>query len=398
MTTPLPPRARTRPRRALFRSLLALPLAALLLAGPMVGAAAAAPSSPSTPSPHPSSTSKAPPPKPKKGITWAVQPSTAKGPDGRSTFTWTNVKPRTVLHDYVGVSNFSSRPVTFQVYATDAFVTKSGGIDMLPAAERPTDVGSWVTLPHRTIRVPAHARVNEPYTLTVPSNATPGDHTGGMLASLLTTGQVKLDQRIAVPIYLRVSGKLNPTLSIESTGTSYHGTVNPFGGGGTNVSYTVHNTGNVRLTGTQTVSVTGPFGITLATAHPAPLLQLLPGNSIGVSTHLSGVFPAGPLTVHIRIKPVPINGLRHTTGAPLATVSHNVGMWALPWPQLVLLILLLGGGFGAWCWVRRRRQNHRAALAAAVEKGRREATLQPAQAESNGHAELPTAVDSAKER
>jgi hypothetical protein len=164
------------------------------------------------------------------------------------------------------------------------------------------------------------------------------------------------------------------------------------------VSYTVHNTGNVRLTGTQTVSVTGPFGITLATAHPAPLLQLLPGNSIGVSTHLSGVFPAGPLTVHIRINPVPINGLRHTTGAPLATVSRNVGMWALPWPQLVLLILLLGGGFGAWWWVRRRRQNHRAALAAAVEKGRREATLQPAQAESNGHAELPTAVDSAKER
>src|SRR5262249_34567456 len=154
----------------------------------------------------------------------------------------------------------SNRPVTFQVYATDAFVTSTGDLGLLPAAQKPTDIGSWVSVLHHTIKVPAHARVNEPFTLTIPANATPGDHTGGMIASVLKEGQVKVDQRIAVPIYLRLDGKLQPTLSIESTSTSYHGTVNPFSGGGTDVSYTVHNTGNVRLTGTQTVSVSGLFG------------------------------------------------------------------------------------------------------------------------------------------
>jgi Bacterial protein of unknown function (DUF916) len=379
MTTP-PPRSAL--RRTLFTT-----LAALIMAAPMAGTAVATPSSPSAPGSHPPTSSKAttskPKPKPAK-ITWSVQPSTVKGPDGRATFTWTDVKPRTVLHDYVGVSNFSAKPVTFRVYATDGFVDKNGGLNFLPAATAPTDIGTWVHLLHETVKVPAHSRVNEPFTVTVPANATPGDHTGAVLASILEAGQVKVDNRVGVPIYLRVNGPLRPVLSIESTSTSYHNTVNPFGGGGTNVSYTVHNTGNVRLTGTQTVSVTGPFGVTLATVHPAPLLQLLPGTFVRVSTHLPGVYPAGPLTVHVKIIPVPINGLRHTTGAPLAAVKHSVGMWTLPWPLLVLLVLLAGGGYGVWWWMRRRRQLHNAALAAAVEKGRLEAASELTKVPSNG--------------
>ena len=379
MTTP-PPRSAL--RRTLFTT-----LAALIVAAPMAGTAIATPSSPSAPGSHAPTSSKAPTsnPKPKPAeVTWSVQPSTVKGPDGRATFTWTDVKPSTVLHDYVGVSNFSAKPVTFRVYATDAFVDKNGGLNLLPAATRPTDIGTWVNLLHDTVKVPAHSRVNEPFAVTVPANATPGDHTGGILASILTTGQVKVDSRVAVPIYLRVSGKLRPVLSIESTSTSYHNTINPFGGGGTNVSYTVHNTGNVRLTGTQTVSVTGPFGVTLATVHPAPLLQLLPGSFVRVTAHLSGVYPAGPLTAHVKIIPVPINGLRHTTGAPLAAVKHSASVWAMPWPLLVLLILLAGGGYGVWWWMRRRRKLHSAALAAAVEKGRLEATSELTKVPSNG--------------
>jgi hypothetical protein len=379
MTTP-PPRSAL--RRTLFTT-----LAALIMAAPMAGTAVATPSSPSAPGSHAPTSSKAPTSKPKPKppkTTWAVQPSTVKGPDGRATFTWTDVKPRTVLHDYVGVSNFTSKPVTFKVYATDGFVDKNGSLNFLPAATAPTDIGTWVHPLHDSVKVPAHSRVNEPFTVTVPANATPGDHTGAMLASILTSGQVKIDYRIGVPIYLRVSGKLRPVLSIESTSTSYHNTINPFGGGGTNVSYTVHNTGNVRLTGTQTVSVTGPFGVTLATVHPAPLQQLLPGTFVRVSAHLPGVYPAGPLTVHVKVIPVPINGLRHTTGAPLAAVKHSVGMWALPWPLLVLLILLAGGGYGVWWWMRRRRKLHGAALAAAVEKGRLEAASELTKVASNG--------------
>lgn len=354
----------------------------LLMAPIAVGAAILATAQPvlAGPTARPPTPAHSSPAKPSaNAITWAVQPSTAKGPDRRSTFTYTNLKPRTVVHDYVGVTNYSKHAVTFRVYATDAFVTSKGSLDLLPASKRPVDVGSWVHVQRTTIAVPAGARVNEPVTLTIPDNATPGDHTGGIVASISATAKnaagqpVTVDRRLGVPVYLRVSGPLRPALTIESLATGFHGTGNPFGGGGTNVSYTVHNTGNVRLSGTQSVTVTGPFGITLATAHPPALPQLLPGNSYRVTAKLSGVFPAGPLTARVRVTPIEPSGVPPAATAPSA-VSRSASLWATPWPQLLLLLALLAGGFGVLWWVRWRRKARAGALAAAVERGRHEAT------------------------
>ncbi|HEY0807684.1 MAG TPA: hypothetical protein VGD84_21640, partial [Pseudonocardiaceae bacterium] len=175
------------------------------------------------------------------------------------------------------------------------------------------------------------------------------------------------------------------------------GTVNPFGGGGTTVTYTVRNNGNVRLAGDQTVSVTGLFGIPLATIHPTALQEVLPGDSVRVTAHVSGVFPAGPLTVHVRVTPVEVPGSPHLTVASQAG-EGSVDMWAAPWPQLVLLVLLAAIGFGIWRWLRWRRSHRAAALAAAVERGRREATEQLATVGAkDGGDRAPTAVDPASD-
>ena len=112
----------------------------------------------------------------------------------------------------------------------------------------------------------AVGRVVLPFRITVPANAAPGDHGAAIVAVLSTIGKnpkgenVRLDQRVASRIYLRVNGPLHPGLRIEGLSVSYHRSLNPLHGGSATVRYTVHNVGNVRLAAKQAVSVTGMFG------------------------------------------------------------------------------------------------------------------------------------------
>lgn len=326
-------------------------------------------------------------------ISWAVAPSSAKGGDGRTHFSYSDIKPGSVVHDYVGITNYSDKPVTFNVYASDGITTTAGSIGLAPAKQQPIGIGAWLRTEHASVTVPPKRELNEPIMLTVPANATPGDHVGGVIASVMQAtkgGQVATEDRVGVAMYLRVSGPLHPILAVESLSISgYHGTPNPFGGGGTTVSYTVHNTGNVRLGGTETVSVTGPFGVTLATVHPPSLEEVLPGDSVRVTARLSGIFPAGPLTVHVVSAPSEEPGSVHVTVA-LVGGSRTASMWATPWPQLVLLIVLVALGLGIWRFVRARRRSRNAALQAAVERGRREAAAQLASVGGRADEENPT--------
>ena len=70
---------------------------------------------------------------PPSNISWSVAPSSAKGSDGRTHFNYTNIKPGSVIHDYVGITNFSSVPVTFQLYGSDGITTTSGSLGLSPS-------------------------------------------------------------------------------------------------------------------------------------------------------------------------------------------------------------------------------------------------------------------------
>ncbi|HEX9337813.1 MAG TPA: DUF916 domain-containing protein, partial [Pseudonocardiaceae bacterium] len=193
------------------------------------------------------------------GTSWAVSPSTATGPDGRTHYSYTGVKPNTVVHDYIGITNYSTTPVTFHVYGADGVTTTAGTVGLAPAAQKAVDIGGWIQVEHTTVTVAPRTRLNEPISLAVPANATPGDHVGGVVASVTEAsqgGKVTRDDRVGVAIYLRVAGPLRPGFTVESvSGTGYHGSPNPFTGGDTTVSYTVHNTGNVRLAADQEIAV-----------------------------------------------------------------------------------------------------------------------------------------------
>lgn len=295
-------------------------------------------------------------------ITFGVVPSSATGPDGRSAFTF-ELGPGDVVEDHVGISNLSDGPLELAVYASDAITTPDGGFDLLPASDPPTDVGAWIGFATDTVVVPARSRLDIPFRLTIPAGATPGDHPGGIVASLRTAGrdgQVSVDRRVGARIYLRVAGDLAPGLDVTDAHVSYDSTAHPLRAGTVTVTYTVTNTGNVRLAGAARLRVAGPFGLGARTVDLGDLPELLPGAVLIRTATVDGILPLVRVRATVAVEPRPVGD----TPAP-ATASGAATTWALPLPQAGSL-LLLGGLVCLW-WRRRRdrERRHAAELAAA---------------------------------
>lgn len=120
---------------------------------------------------------------------------------------------------------------------TDGFTTSDGAFALLPASQLATDIGTWVHFDQRSYTVPAGKRLDIPFRLSVPTNATPGDHAGGVITSIsqvrvaANSQQVNVDRRIAARIYLRVAGPTQPTVAVETVQVSYDNPVNPMAAG-----------------------------------------------------------------------------------------------------------------------------------------------------------------------
>ena len=334
---------------------------------------------------------------PSDQVTWSVVPATSTGPDqNRLDFSYDVIKAGSSIQDHVEIVNRSSQSAAFSIYATDASGTSpSGALLLLGSSQKPTDIGAWSSFAggarQLSTVIPGKKAIIVAFSLNVPRQATPGDHTGAMVAAVGVTRKnaagenVVENYRVAVPLELRVPGVLKAGLQVQSISTGFSDPINPFGSGSATVSYTLTNTGNVRQSATPTVSVTGPFGQT-ATVHPAKLPMILPGDSVRVSASLSGLFPVGPMTAHVNVTPGwPKGTIPLAHSAPATTRSAS--LFAFPWSLLGLILLLVAIGVGIWFFFRWRRRLRRAELAAVAARARRdtEQRLLGGRAAANGH-------------
>ncbi|MEU0934930.1 WxL protein peptidoglycan domain-containing protein [Embleya sp. NPDC005971] len=288
--------------------------------------------------------------------TWSVQPSTEHGPDERPFFRYA-LAPGARRLDYVAVTNSGDTPLTVDLYAQDAFTTAAGGFDLLAAGRPPADVGSWIRLKQTRVTVPARSRSDVPFELSVPDNASPGDHSGGVVASVAAPGrdaagnQVLLDRRVGTRVYLRVDGPLRPALGTGGLSTRVHTAPDPFGGGLT-VTYTVRNTGNIRLGARPELTVRGPWGLTTEHRRLDPLPELLPGASLTRTVRVDGVTQAFRLDVDLAVHPMPVPGGPAETGP----VAHaRTAVRAVPWVAVGASALLLALVVTLVVYRRRRR-------------------------------------------
>ena len=284
------------------------------------------------------------------GPEFAVQPSGPDGPGTRDWFTYT-LDPGTVFGDTVAISNLSDRPMRFAIYATDAVsVDGTGAFGALKDTEEPTDVGTWIELAATQHTVEPGTRIDVPFSITVPEDAEPGDHAGAILAVDLDEGPIDPESapdgvsfdvrhRLGARVYVRVGGELQPSLRIDELSVERDG-------GTATVHWEIANTGNLRLTPTAQVRITGWFGRTVRTAPVQELPELLPGATFVGASIIDGLPGNEPLSARLVVE---------AEGARAERSRRFVGY---PWPLMVGALGLIVGGL--W-FLRRRRRKRRTA-------------------------------------
>jgi hypothetical protein len=281
---------------------------------------------------------------------FAVQPSGEKGPGGRDFFVYTFPTGQQ-FGDRVAISNLSDATATYAVYATDAVNTDDGSFSLLREEEKPTDVGTWVELGATQYTLEPGQQVIIPFSITVPADATPGDHVGAIVAQKLDDPSdpnagigVDVRVRIGARIYVRVDGVTNPSLSVDSFDVTYDAPGTPFSGATAKVTYVLTNTGDVRLSPTADLKLAGLFGLGEEKLPQRAIPELVPGGSITISEVVKDVKPYVRLTADLAV----------TAEDGTVASGASITQWTVPWLSVGIIGAIIVGIVLWRIWARRR--------------------------------------------
>ncbi|MEU5983433.1 DUF916 domain-containing protein [Streptomyces sp. NPDC047434] len=281
---------------------------------------------------------------------WSVRPA---GTAARTAFVMDSA-PGAIVRDAVRVSNLSDAPLSFQVYGSDAYNTpRDGALAYRQAGEAQTGLGGWLALGTNALVIPPGRAADIPFTLSVPADAPPGSHIGGIVALNNAVEQaggtsdvdVGIQRAVAVRIQLTVEGPLTPGVAVRSVRVRHRPAGAPFGGARATLAYTVVNTGNAALRPTVSPRVSGLFGLRQSAFADRTLPLLLPGQS----AELTVDWPEAPgtdyLTASVRV-----------TAPGLPAASAQNGRVVVSWPTVGAVAGLLAVLAGALGRIRRRRR------------------------------------------
>jgi uncharacterized membrane protein len=290
---------------------------------------------------------------PEGDVTWMVRPSDGIGEDGRS---WIELElnPGDTVEEHLLVRNLSLTPVTFHLSAADGYFTDTGRFNMLTSDKESVDAGTWVEI-QDTVEVPAGADVIVPFTLTVPDDATPGDHPAGVAAGIRSGSddEVGIESRVGFRVMTRVAGELDPGVSAEAS-ASYSGSWHPFEPGRLDVAYTVENTGNTRLSIAPRISVSALFGLVSFAADGPAIDEIAPGESRSSSVSFPSVWPLFVHAVDLQATATAVSDdLALGSVSPGTASSSTV---AVPWTQLAVLVIAVLLLWALWRGHRRRER------------------------------------------
>ncbi|MGI9665800.1 MAG: hypothetical protein ACR2N2_01695 [Acidimicrobiia bacterium] len=258
-----------------------------------------------------------------------------------------SVHPGESIVDWVSIANDSDVPLQFTLYAADAHnLDADGAFTLRLIDDEMNDVGTWIQIDEPEVLVEPGTRVIVPFRLSVPLNATPGDHSGGIVAlsqdlrASEGNASIAVQSAIGARIYASVAGDTKAELSVTGLDVLRSGDVD----GAYDITYTVTNTGNLRMSPQTSIAITGLFGRKLADMPSANLRDLLPGESTTI-TEVWREPPAFDRTV------VTVTAAQGTISSSASKTTWIVTPAAMVVIATILLALV---ALVVWRWRRRR--------------------------------------------
>jgi hypothetical protein len=258
-----------------------------------------------------------------------------------------HLAPGTIIHRRIEISNNTQAPVRIALYPAAAAIAR--GTFLGAAGHTSNDLSTWTSILPNTSDVPARGHVIATVTISVPSDAAPGEQYGVVWAEARSTpshdrGVVQVS-RVGIRLYLSVGAGGPPAanFAIDSLTAMRSQDGEPM------VLASVHNTGGRALDMNGTLELSnGPGGLS-AGPFPATLgVTLAIGDTETVTITLNNQIPAGPWDSRITLR----SGLLERTAqatltfpaagaaAPEITIPTRPG-WLYP-VGTILLVLLLG--------------------------------------------------------
>jgi len=240
----------------------------------------------------------------------------------------------------VKLTNLDSKEQTYYLHTRNISGVRAGGVPIF--AERNEEItgyelADWIILPTNQITVPANGASSFSFTLSVPENATPGSHFGGVFVTIdppeIENSGAAVGYQVANIISIRVSGEATELANIREFSTSkfFHGSQN------VDFNVRIENTGNVlvrptgpleiyNMLGSQVANFT--FNTDKAAVFPNDEREYLninwTGDSIGFGRYEAIISPV------------------YGDDGAKKTMSSTVSFWILPMNIIGPALLVLG--------------------------------------------------------
>jgi hypothetical protein len=289
---------------------------------------------------------------------FGIRPAQASADDPTSFSYFTHyLEPGDELLNNALVINESDLPVRLQVYAAEAKTAINGGTAFGHRNENSNSVAGWITLDIREVSLQPGETQIVPFTISVPLDASPGDHVAGLLVERISTGNetdtgatgeeppfaVEVVQRVGVAVVIDVPGDRVAQLGITDLRLGQQHDQ------GAVFEVAVHNTGNAMVNGHGTLNVTDPSGNELAEI-PFDMDTVLAGDTTFFNIDHPVLLTDGEYLLHTRVEYRALRGDETIQTTALSNIELEVvngqpkPLQDLAVPQSSTEVTLIGSG------------------------------------------------------